>query len=41
MLSEEARARAQTQKAAITEAEAAVTATLDADFAAWEPEAEP
>jgi hypothetical protein len=41
MLSEEARARVQAQQAAITEAEAAVTAILDADFAAWEPEAEP
>ncbi len=39
MLSQEARARAQAQRAAI--AEATVTATLDADFAAWEPEAEP
>ena len=39
MLSEEARARVQAQRAAV--AEAAVTAALDADFAAWEPEAEP
>lgn len=41
MLSEQARARVQAQRAAIAEAEAAVTAALDADFAAWEPEAEP
>jgi hypothetical protein len=39
MLSEQARARTQAQRAAI--AEAAVTATLNADVAAWEPEAEP
>lgn len=39
MLSEQARARVQAHKAAI--AEATVTAALDADFAAWEPEAEP
>jgi len=41
MRSEQARARVQAHKAAITEAEATVTAALDADFAAWEPEAEP
>ena len=41
MLSERARARVQAQNAAIAEAEAAVTAALDADFAGWEPEAEP
>lgn len=41
MLSEQARARVQAHKAAIAEAEATVTAALDADFAAWEPEAEP
>jgi hypothetical protein len=41
MLSEHARARVRAQEAAIAEAEAAATAAMDADFAAWEPEAEP
>ena len=41
MLSEKARARVQAQKAAIADAESVITAALDADFAAWEPEAEP
>lgn len=41
MLSEQARARVQAHKAAIAEAQAAVAAALDADFAAWEPDAEP
>jgi hypothetical protein len=40
MLSEEVRAKADAQRAAIAEAEATVTASLEADFAAWEPEAE-
>jgi hypothetical protein len=39
MLSHEARARVQAQRAAIAQAETAVTARLEADFAAWEPEA--
>lgn len=43
MLSETARDRVAAQREAITEAEAAVTGALEADFAAWtaEPEAEP
>jgi hypothetical protein len=42
MLSEQARARVQAHEAAVADADAdaTITAALDADLAAWEPEAE-
>jgi hypothetical protein len=41
MLSKEARAKREAQRAAIAEAEAAITASLNADLATWELEPEP
>jgi hypothetical protein len=41
MLSEEARAIREAQRAVIVEAEAAITASLNADLATWELEPEP